>query len=355
MSLIASTSTVVFGSIAPKPHSTQWLEKLVPSFREFPREVCETLDIVEIGGVPVLHAVTEKFVGAQNDFLPPVALSTAELDFGVLEESQFMTLRREFGGLSEVGYDPERQYEVVDFLPPTIQALLNQDLEIPDAITLPESAEYAYPPMGEDVPVDLTANCHGTSWEAMRSFQGCNDSANIFLGEAGTIDQAFESEVFQKIGIPGKSQPQGLEPGDVIAFDEQSDWARLTMLLHTATYVGGGLFFEKPNTESQGEDSPYRLATWEMLTAPVEQYVEGRWEAQAYRPTRDLEPGSERFRSDQLDTWQEQHGLLDKPVLTVIESSLGGGIRGLWNTAMASVPLQKRPDGRFELSEVFSS
>ena len=140
--------------------------------------------------------------------------------------------------------------------------------------------------------------------------------------------------------------PEGLRPGDVVAFEEESDWKRMTMLLHTAVYVGGGLFFEKPNTESDGEDSPYRLATWEMLTAPVDNYVEGRYSAQAYRPNRELPPGSETFKSNQLDEWQSEHGALDKPVLTVMEPSMGGGIRGMWSTAMAAVPVGRGENGR---------
>jgi hypothetical protein len=329
---------------------SQWLSSLKPEFREFPREDWQTLDIADVRGVDVEEATTERFVGARNEFLEPSALSTADLDFGRLTESEFGKLKSEFGSLSEVGFRPDRDYEAADFLPPVVQALLNQDLEIPEPVVLPESADYAFPPVGDDLPVDLTANCHGTAWEAMRSFQGHNDAANIFLGDALVMDDALRTDKFQKIGESGKDEPQGLKPGDVVAFDEVSEWARMTMLLHTAVYVGGGLFFEKPNTESDGEDSPYRLATWEMLTAPVNDYVDGKFTAQAYRPTAKLDRASEMFKSDQLDEWQQEHGRLDKPVLTVMEPSMGGGVRGMWSTAMASVPLEKQPDGRYALS-----
>lgn len=345
------TQLACSAGVRPKlgaPGVKPWLQTLEPSFREFPRQDEQLLDIAQVGGVPVQDATSERFVGYQNDFLAPVALTTADLDFGKLSESQYQSLKNEFGGLTSVGYDPAREYEAADFLPPVPQALLNQDLQIPEPVTLPDSADYSWPP-GDDVPVDLTANCHGTSWEAMRAFQGHNETAHIYLGEAVNIDDALQSKDFTTVGEPGKSIPAGLQPGDVVAFREKSEWARMTMLLHTATYVGGGLFFEKPNTESKDEDSPYRLGTWSMVTGPVEQYVEGRWEAQAYRPAKELEPGCERFRSDLLDDWQQQHGALDKPVLTVIEPSLGGGVRAMYNTAMATVDLQQRADGRFEL------
>ena len=332
------------------PHPTKsWLGTLKPEFREFPREDWQPLEIADIRGVDVEEATSERFLGARNDFLHPAALSTADLDFGRLDPAEFEALKAEFGGLSQVPFQPERDYEAADFLPPVLQALLNQDLEIPQAVVLPESADYAWPPMGENLPIDLTANCHGTSWEAMRAFQGHNEVAKVYLGEASVLDGALQSDKFEKIGTEGKSIPEGLKPGDVVAFDEESEWARMTMLLHTAVYVGGGLFFEKPNTESEGEDSPYRLATWEMLTAPVEQYVDGRFKAQAYRPRTALPSGEEMFRSEQLDDWEKTHGKLDKPVLTVIEPSMGGGIRGMWSTALAAVPLMKKSNGRFQL------
>ena len=348
MTSLACTPSVRLNNTEPR--SSTWLKDLKPTFREFPREDWLPLDVTEVGGVTVREATSERFIGARNDFLAPVALSTADLDFGKLRTEEFDTLKKEFGGLSEVGYDPGRDYEAADFLPPLLQALLNQDLEIPQAVTLPESAEYAYPPLDEDMPVDLTANCHGTSWEAMRSYQGHNENAHIYLGEATIIDDALRSETFQPLGEAGKTQPTDLKPGDVVAFDEQSEWHRLSMLLHTATYAGGGLFFAKPNTEGHSEDSPYRLATWEMLTGPVDSYADGLWEARAYRPIEKLKSGSDLFASDQLDEWQEQHGSLDKPVLTVLEPSMGGGIRAMWNTALATVPLSKGQNGRFVLA-----
>ena len=330
------------------PHPS-WLGALKPEFREFPRENWQPLEVVEICGVDVEEATTERFLGARNGFLHPTALSTADLDFGRLKPAEFQALVSEFGGLSQVPYQPERDYEAADFLPPVLQALLNQDLEIPEAVVLPRSAEYAWPPLGDDLPIDLTSNCHGTSWEAMRSFQGHNDAANIYLGEASVIDVALQSDKFEKVGVAGKQMPPGLKPGDIVAFNEESEWARMTMLLHTAVYVGGGLFFEKPNTESDGEDSPYRLATWEMLTAPVDQYVDGRYTAQAYRPRTPLASAEETFHSDQLDEWVEKHGKLDKPVLTVLEPSMGGGTRAMWSTALATVPLEQNSSGRFQL------
>lgn len=334
----------------PCPKPTAWLKKLEPSFREFPRQDEAPLDVTQIGGVPVEEATTERFLGARNEFLAPVALTTADLDFGKLDKAEYDSLKKEFGGLTEVPYDESRDYEAADFLPPLVQALLNQDLEIPEPVTLPDSDEYAYPPMGEDIPIDLTGNCHGTAWEAVRAFQGQKKAAHIFLGEASIIDDKLQSKSFEPVGKSGKSMPQGLIPGDVVAFGEESDWKRMTMLLHTAVYVGGGLFFEKPNTESPSEDSPYRLATWDMLVGPVDNYVDGNFQAQAYRPSEILPPAEEVFGSDQLDQWQQDHGPLDKPVLTVIEAGLGGGIRGIWQTAMATVPLEKQPDGRYALA-----
>lgn len=318
-----------------------WLSSLKPRFRRFSREVIAPLNQGPIAQVHPEKAQIQSFSAAKNDFLEPSALHTVQIDFGLLDAEEFANLHSEFGGRSETIYDPEREYTVRDFLPPVLQALVNQDLELPEPVTLPDSESTELLPWEGNKTVDLTMNCHATSWEAARAYQGDRRELNIFLGEMVVMDNLLASD-FEV--LPDESD---LKPGDIVAFEEVSDWARMTMLLHTAVYVGGGLYFEKPNTESPGEDAPYRLATREMLEKPVSDYSDGSFKSIAYRPRRELLSSQEAFGSHQLDEWALENGPLGLTTCSVLEQSMGGGILGEHATALAKVSLAKRDDGTY--------
>lgn len=329
------------------PARPVFLEALRPQFRRPELLAGEEISLPPAAGVPYQSVRIRPFGGVQNKFLEASALTTVEARFGPLSREQFQALHAEFGGRSEVAYNPVRDYEVVDFLPPALQALVNLDLEPPQPVKLENSAQLAVLPDQEDKRVDLTANCHATAYEAIAAYQG-DAQLELFNGEMIVMDDLAHSQSFESLGaLPARA-------GDLAQFYDTGEFKRYTMLLHSAVYVGGGLYFEKPNTESEGEDSPYRLATWETLTRPVAKYTEGRFEALAFRPRQPLAAAEKTFASGaepEFEAWAlTQGGQLGRKLCQSLEQSLGGGLRGEYPTALFPLPLTRDALGRGQLA-----
>lgn len=330
------------------------LVELQPTFRDCPLEKVRDLSLATVAGVPV-KAELHSFQGAKNSFLHKDALTTVQVSFGKLSVQQFETLRSAFGNRSAVAFDGERSYSVIDFLPPVIQALVNKDIELPKSVTLKGSRCLHVLPFDEDKSVSLSMNCHATAWEAVRSYQGHQADVSIFMGEMITMDDLMTSDVFIHIDtLPADKVADldklDLRPGDVVQFHEKSDMVCMTSLLHSATYVGGGLYFEKPNTERDGEDSPFRLATQETMTMPVSDAVDGKFEVQVFRAQKDLKPAENAFQSSvasDVEKWVEKQGRsLGVYVVSELEQSMGGGIHGEYITGLVKIPLAIGDDGR---------
>ncbi|MBN9419190.1 MAG: hypothetical protein J0I12_27290 [Candidatus Eremiobacteraeota bacterium] len=331
-----------------KVSSQSPLQSLKPAFRPVATAPGQDVFLPAVGGVPYQKVEIRTFQGMQNNFLDPSALTTVEATFGKLSADQFARLYQEFGGRSQVAYDANRSYSAVDFLPPALQALVNQDLQPPAPVQLPQSQNLEMLPHEEDKTVDLTANCHATAYEAMAAYQG-DTHLEIFNGEMIMMDDLVHGDKFQSLG----DKPQ--KAGDLVQFYDTNEWKRYTMLLHSAVYVGGGLYFEKPNTEMEGEDSPYRLATWETLSKPVQTFSEGKFETQAFRPVVQLPQAAETFASgmqSELEQWSlSQTGQpLGASVCQSLEQSLGGGLRGEYATALAPQAILIDETGRGKLA-----
>lgn len=321
--------------------------------RPLTTRTAETLPTTSVAGVEV-KATREEYQGVSNSFLDTSALSTAKFDFGTVEADEFAKLKAEFGGKSQVTYQADRSYSAVDFLPPALQALAGKDLEVPERVKLPGSEALFNLPERENKPVDLTANCHGTAWEAVQAYQGQGE-LEIFLGDAIIMDGHLEDgRRFRSLGKLDAEHSkelaqQSLQPGDVVAFYNPNGFM-MTNLLHTATYAGGGLFFEKPDTERQDMDAPYRLATAEMVMKPIEKFLEGPVEARMYRPEEMLPSPKAAFaagNSEEIANWAKEQGReLGMPLLTQLEMGLGGGIRGEYLTSLVDVPVLLAADGR---------
>jgi hypothetical protein len=324
------------------------LRSLRPAFRTPELDPGVPLDLPPVAGVPYKEVSLRSFAGLKNDFLHKDALTTVDGKFGTLTPANFAKLHAEFGGRSEVPYDPTRNYTALDFLPPGVQALVNRDLELPQPVLLPGTAQLEFAPFEEDKSVGLTLNCHSTAWNAMRAYQGAA-SLEIFYGEMIAMDGLVTNAPFTHLGSGKDSSALPLQPGDLVQFYDTGDFARYTMLLHSAVYVGGGLFFEKPNTEMDGEDSPPRLATWETMSAPVSSFCEGRFEVRAYRATQPLPPGETAFESSvesAVKAWAAELGEpLGLELCQEFEQSMGGGIRGEYVAGIVPVELGRNQLG----------
>jgi len=305
-------------------------------------------------------------------------LRTTVGTLGKLSQGEFDAVHKELGGRSTVKYDPDREYTVRDFLPPALQALVNQDFEIPAKATLVGSKS-VLEAMGDewgvgnpaDIKVYLSTNCHATAWEAMRAYQGHAGDVALFVGDMIRMaDHTDDQNRFSKIGVLPAAEVKekllglDLKPGDVVQFYEESQWGRMTMLLHSAVYVGGGLFFEKPNTEGEEvarpqdyvtqDETPYRLATVADLTAPYDSMFSGEDGAGSYRvevkrAKANLEDPAIAFTgslSGPVNTWAENKGRsLGTELVVEFEQGSMGGILAEHVTALKRVKLEQAEDG----------
>ncbi|MEW5850120.1 MAG: LysM peptidoglycan-binding domain-containing protein [Myxococcota bacterium] len=323
----------------------------------------------DIAGVNVA-ARQEQFQGVKS-FVHPSAFLTVDARLGKLTQSQFDDVKKAFGGCSTVKFDPQREYTAVDFLPPKLQALVNQDLETMEPVTLKGTAHIGadMSPDPQDRQVGLTMNCHATAWEAARAYQGHAQDVSVFYGEMITMDalthdeQKFQVVAQLEASQVGELTKLDLRPGDIIQFHEVSDWARMTMLLHSAVYAGGGLFFEKPNTEGPEkadparyvtqEETPFRLATAESMVQPVSNVVEGKFRVEVLRAKGPLEEPREAFRfslAGDFATWAEKKGRkLGVELVAELEQGMGGNIRAEHASALVTVPLRTHADGTSSL------
>ncbi|MBL8921450.1 MAG: hypothetical protein JNJ54_21500 [Myxococcaceae bacterium] len=286
----------------------------------------------------------------------PLMTKTLDVQFGRLSQPQFEALKTEFGGASQVKFDPNREYVAIDFLPPSLQALVNRDIDAGPAKSI-KGTSRLNDAMGNegrgDLEIHSAPNCHGTAWEMMRAYQG-QPSAHVSLlyGDAQLVGPHYEDPaMFTTVGAAesGKTPAflKDLKPGDVLAF-KRGD----SELLHSAVYVGGGLFFEKPNTESDAyEESPYRLVTLEQALAPITDYAGEPPSIVGLRPKGVLPPGIEAFSTgddaQKLEAWAAKKGqTIGKPLVREFEVGMGGGIRGLHFNAVETARVDIGADGR---------
>jgi hypothetical protein len=308
-----------------------------------------------IAGVPVRSATTSQFTGLTG--AQDLMTRSVDVSFGTLSRPQFDALKAEFGGKSAVPFDANRAYSAIDFLPPVLQGLVNRDLDTGNNITIPGTRKLAEEMrMGDLVEIGSTPNCHGTAWEMMRAYQG-NASTHVQLayGDAQLIGDRYSTE-FTAIATakPGeKLDTSKLQPGDVVTFARHHPEFGEMDLLHSAVYVGGGLYFEKPDTESDKyAESPYRLVTLEQVTAPTADFLSEQPSMTARRPNAALPPPAEAFASSSEDTGKLE-ALLNKrgesigrPLTTELIMGMGGGVRGMAFNAVVTRRVELDSSGR---------
>ncbi|MEW5740109.1 MAG: hypothetical protein AB1938_14355 [Myxococcota bacterium] len=307
-----------------------------------------------VAGVPVASATVVHFDGLTGK--KALMQQGVEVKFGKLSQAQFDALKAEFGGASKVPYDAKREYTAVDFLPPALQALVFKDLDTGKTVELKGTAKLREPGEG-DYTISLDPNCHGTAWEAMRAFQGqATGAVSLHFGDATTADGHYVDEKrFTPLGSakPGEAPAflSQLKPGDVVRFDRYQEGFGNMELLHSAVYVGGGLFFEKPDTEmDEYSETPYRLVTYEQVKAPIVEAMGEDVAPTALRPKVALEAGTTAFAfSDdgKLEGWAAKKGVtLGRPLVVELEMGMGGGVRGFHASAVDTRQLRIGSDGR---------
>lgn len=322
----------------------------------------------DVAGSP-LHGELHAFRGTSS-FMGEAAQMTTSAVFGKLTQGQFDAIHKELGGRSQVAFDPARAYALVDFLPPVVQALVHKDLEIPEPVTLEGTekigAEEYYYPRESDHRVGLTVNCHAAAYEALRAYQGAQGEVAIFYADMVRMDDITHDPAKFDVLHDVKADKArellslGLKPGDLVQFHQDNGFPRAsTNLLHSAVYVGGGLFFEKPNTEGPGkndpangvvqDETPFRLATLENMIKPISDAVDGRFRIEVLRTKAPLGDAHNAFGSSytkDFEAYAEKKGrALGVGLVVEFDQGMGGNIRGEAVSALVRVPLATGTDG----------
>ncbi len=178
-------------------------------------------------------------------------------DFGKITKSDFIFLKNTYSGWSKsqtaVVYDPNRTYQLIDFLPPLIQAL-NGHRFIPEKTQttlnnqdLSSLEKYLY------------MNCWGLVYEVLRLAKHSPTEAVIFMAQGSVMLDRIRnnSEMLLSFQEPSEMARSNLsiQPGDVLLVLHKS-LTGYEYLDHIAIAIDNGIYFEKAGT---GKDVPIRL------------------------------------------------------------------------------------------------
>jgi len=381
MARLSTTTTNRAGSLSTRLGATaKPLLQFDHALVDTPKKRVGDLALPSIAGQSVNGSV-HVFEGVKSS-IDPAAFRTVDGSLGKLSKQAFDDVHAALGGRSPVTFDADRSYSVRDFLPAALQALVDKDLDMGDPVEL-KGTRAMLDALGDDgmmvspdgdLKIHLTMNCHAAAYEAVRAYQGNEGEVALFYGEMITMDGLVEGgEVFEKVGGVSLAEIEAgqidkllaldLKPGDVVQFHEESEWARMTMLLHSAVYVGGGLFFEKPNTEGpekedpanyvKQDETPFRLATLDDMQKPIAGFVDGKFRVEVVRAKKQLEDPAQAFGSSQQENvaaWAEKKGrTLGAELVVELEQGSGGGIRAEHASALVRAKLAVDAQGNVKI------
>lgn len=172
-----------------------------------------------------------------------------EIKLGKLSADQFNKLKVRFGGLTKVPYQATRAYELADFLPPVVQAVLNHTYEVTYLDVTSRNEEISYILKGG---IYTTSNCFNTTIETLRSINGINPNTHRFYFP----DRWKVTDFFRENKDMALVKPTQLKTWDVMSFVGGYN-GYLMAIQHTALMITDDIVFEK--TDASSDDS-YRLA-----------------------------------------------------------------------------------------------
>lgn len=217
--------------------------------------------------------------------LPSFALSL-NAKFGPdLTQNQFQDLLREYSGWSEtksrVVYKKGRQYTLLDFLPPLMQAVWSLHFRssrrkqkgLPSLVGSLNDRVERY----SEEEVLLTSNCWGFAWEVLYQADNADTSAmTISTGDPTSAWRAFTGPGFDLVQTTltkpnlltdSNLRNQKLQAGDVLLIwhrNPSTTSGTDLYLDHVATFLDDDVYYEKSGS---GDKVPFRVSTWNMITA----------------------------------------------------------------------------------------
>lgn len=191
-------------------------------------------------------------------------------EFGKIIQEDFIFLKKTYGGWSRsksnVIYDPNKSYQLLDFLPPLIQAL-NGHRFIPEARELNKKEKnfFKLAFQQSNLKKYLYMNCWGLVYEVLRGAKNNQAQPVMFMGQSSIL----LSEIRDNSHSLGTwLEPNHLpilgsltKPGDIILILHTSRTG-YEYLDHIAIMIDDGIYFEKAGV---GENVPIRLIDEETL------------------------------------------------------------------------------------------
>lgn len=195
---------------------------------------------------------------------------------GQLNQTQFTKLKAYFGNQSSVSFDSNRSYDLKDFLPPAMQALLNKKLNDMDlsSFDCPKDEygdeEDCWLLRANITSVSSMVNCIGTAFEMSRIIQKQNGAGTYHLYSPGRVEASY----ILKDKSNGASVPQkNLKFGDVLYYTQKLDTVWGEQVQHMAIFIAGNIYFEKRDSSEQ---DPYRLVLLEDVQKRLENVFEDK-------------------------------------------------------------------------------
>lgn len=186
-----------------------------------------------------------------------------EVNLGRLSRTQFDAMKAHFKNVSQVPYNPKKEYDLTDFLHPAIQATVNQ-VYLPksynteklfDVETDDDSMMFIH--AARKSGISSSSNCWNTTAEILRlEHEGFNPNKSVYrLYWPGRWDANdwFTDEKFSSV-----VNERAILPGDVLVVKQKNSMMDESyMLQHTAIVLSSSLVFEKTDTS---ENDPYRIS-----------------------------------------------------------------------------------------------
>lgn len=204
-------------------------------------------DLKSIGVNPVIE---KKFSPRLNHLSEAEDKYFLQVKLGRLSLEQFKALMKRYGNYSKVSYHPERFYELVDFLPPVMQGLVNKTFH---GSYIPVSSRNQEISFIFKNGVSIVSNCFNTTFEIIRTLQ---NKKLEFRHRFFIPDRWSSTDVIQDNKFGQYVAPTQVRPFDVLYYIAKPD-AGIVTLQHTAIYLSDDLVFEKTDSS---ENDPYRIS-----------------------------------------------------------------------------------------------
>lgn len=211
----------------------------------------------------------------------PTNTFSLSFEFPNLSEANFNKLMQRYGGKNYVKWSPSRTapYELTDFLPPKMQALLYRTLK-QEYISFPPNElpppDYWVWKSGPRQEYETGMACWDAAYEVIRDLGSNVSEQTAMTGHIGApiVDAVLRNpkyfvskETLARDSFlphtPSAARSKGRQVGDLFLISNQANMGNGAA--HAMVWIDDDLFFEKPD---MGTGDPFRIVTWSMGAGP---------------------------------------------------------------------------------------